>query len=293
MGWLFKSTLICALAKQIFGHRIKIVWNIRYSSFPNSDVKSRLIVQILKIFSSTVEAIVYNSFVGRRHHESLGYKNKNSIVIGNGFDIEKYQPQPHLKQEFLMNKELEKNSFIFGMVARYDKLKNQKNFILAALEFLDNIKETKGPIYFVFAGKEMNWQNQELIKILDGHPKSYRFLFLDAQNRTQFLYPCFDINCLYSLTEGFPNVIGESMCCGIPSIASDVGDVKRLMENSGWLVSLDSKSELITAFTKAYYANTSDLRELGEQARKNICENYSIEKITNDYIHLFEMIIGK
>ena len=40
-----------------------------------------------------------------------------------------------------------------------------------------------------------------------------------------------DINCLTSNTESLPNIILESMSYGIPSISTNVGDVKKIMMN--------------------------------------------------------------
>lgn len=40
-----------------------------------------------------------------------------------------------------------------------------------------------------------------------------------------------DLLCMTSITEGSPQIIKEAMCCGLPIVTSNVGDVKTLLKN--------------------------------------------------------------
>ncbi|MCB9026626.1 MAG: glycosyltransferase [Bdellovibrionaceae bacterium] len=283
MGWLFHGCFLSAFVKLIFGFKTKVIWNIRYSEFPKSNFRNILIVRVLKIISHLVDGIIYNSYAGKKVHEDMGYNPKNSKVIYNGFNLDLFTSNVNTQIQFKKDHQLPENSFLFGMVGRFDKLKNQIQFINYAKEFLSSIKEENRNIYFVFIGKNMDKTNKVIQNLLIDFEFENRFILLGEQKNLQKFYPCFDVHCLYSTTEGFPNVIGESMACEVPCIASDVGDVKRIIGDTGWVVPINDKNQLFFAFNQAYEANLETRKELGQQARQKIIDNYSLRNVIQEY----------
>ncbi|MBN9519680.1 glycosyltransferase [bacterium] len=57
-----------------------------------------------------------------------------------------------------------------------------------------------------------------------------RFVGACAQDRLPDLYRAADVTVLPSHSEGLPNVLRESVCCGTPFVASDVGGVSEIAE---------------------------------------------------------------
>ncbi len=79
----------------------------------------------------------------------------------------------------------------------------------------------------------------EMLRTLAGNSDRIRFLgWVSDKARLANLYNVAEVLLLPSMSEGFPTVVGESMACGTPLIASAVGGVPELVEPgvTGWLL---------------------------------------------------------
>lgn len=104
---------------------------------------------------------------------------------------------------------------------------------------------------------------------------------------TQFLHMT-DIFILPSLQEGMPNALLEAMACGLPSIASRIGGVVDVITDgkSGILFEPGDAAGLASAMLTLI--KDAGLRQrLGEEARKNMVERFSIDSIAAEYIKLY------
>ena len=97
----------------------------------------------------------------------------------------------------------------------------------------------------------------------------------------------FDLLCLSSKAEGFPNVIGEAMATGIPCVTTDVGDAKDIVGKTGWVVPPNDPISLANCMDSALKNSKGQLEKYGNIARKKIINNFSIEGVKNQYISLY------
>jgi glycosyltransferase involved in cell wall biosynthesis len=74
-----------------------------------------------------------------------------------------------------------------------------------------------------------------------------------AHERLALWYGAADVFCLASVREGCPNVVLESLACGTPVVATDVGSVAEVVTNgeNGFLVRVDAGDELTFALDRA------------------------------------------
>ena len=80
----------------------------------------------------------------------------------------------------------------------------------------------------------MTPENGELKSNIERFNLGGRVHLLGERGDIPTLMPGFDFLCLSSVFgEGFSNVIGEGMACGVPCVATDVGDSKHIVEKQG------------------------------------------------------------
>jgi glycosyltransferase involved in cell wall biosynthesis len=102
-----------------------------------------------------------------------------------------------------------------------------------------------------------------------------------------------DIFVLPSLQEGMPNSLLEAMSFGLPVIASGIGGAVDLVEDgrTGILFEPGDVSGLSSAMLNLLNDPESGLR-LGVEARKRILADFSIDRIAEQYMKLYSVVIG-
>lgn len=100
-----------------------------------------------------------------------------------------------------------------------------------------------------------------------------------------------DIFALSSNTEGQPLSLIEAIASGLPVVATDVGGVRDIVQNtkSGWLCPPNNTDAFLAAMQSAI--TCSERRELAERARRLAAERYSAERMARDYERLYQELL--
>ena len=103
-------------------------------------------------------------------------------------------------------------------------------------------------------------------------------------------YNASDLFILPSLAENLPNVVIESICCGTPVVAFNVGGIPDLIDNTvnGFLVEKGNTNELLSTLKKAL-SMTWDRRKISKAAH----DKYNLKKQVAEYVSLFEKLVKK
>jgi glycosyltransferase involved in cell wall biosynthesis len=168
------------------------------------------------------------------------------------------------------------------MVARFDPFKDHATFFSAARMLLRRVPN----VVFVLAGKGLTPANPWVVAQLDGELRP-RVRLLGEYSDPARLLTGLDIATLCSLTEGFPNSVGEAMSAELPCIATDVGDCRLLLGDASQLVPPRDPAAVAGAWLGLVLAGADVRRALGAAGRARIRENFSLGSAVDAYESLY------
>ena len=102
-----------------------------------------------------------------------------------------------------------------------------------------------------------------------------------------------DVATCASVGEGFPNVVGEAMACGVPCVVTDSGDCAQIIGESGRLVPANSAILMANAWGEILNSGPKVRSGLSLSARARIERKFSISKVVGEYEKLYREIAHK
>lgn len=177
------------------------------------------------------------------------------------------------------------SEFWIGSAARLATPKNQVVFIDAARQISNTIPKTFR--FSIFGDGPLR---DELQKRIDDSRLSDCFLLHGFVKDIIPVIASFDLFILCSFHEGLPMALLEAMALGKPVICTAVGGIKEVISNynNGILIPSNDPGSLADAI-KLLYHNHRLRQTISDNARKHICQYFSIEKTTDTlldhYLH--------
>lgn len=268
------SNLFSLLASSFL--KIPVIWGFRSSGIDIARLSlfSKIYFYLQRFLSSKAAAIICNSSDAISFYKNAKYNMEKAKIIYNGIDTTKFYP----KQSNALKSSLKipKDSFIFGIAARMDKVKDYPLLAKGAKEIL--AKNQK--VFFIAIGKI----NEEILKeceIILGEFKK-RFLFLGIQKDTPMFYSLFDCILSTSYTESFSNSIAEAMACECIPLVSDAGEsriIANFKQNYPYCFPKKDLESFCQGLDSILALPKDSLQTLKKQARDHILRNFSAQKM--------------
>ena len=268
-GWMYHGNLAAALAHRMsrgHAHR-KLYWNVR-ASVMDADRYGRIIGSNAWL-SRWPDLIVCNSQAGMDYHIKCGFSPYAKRVIPNGFNIEKFKPDPVARQEVRANLGIAPDAVVALLAARVDIMKDHPNF----LEAIHGIPDVQG----LLAG-----QDTEKLTL----PPNV--MALGLQRDISRLCAAADITiCSSAFGEGFSNSLAEGMSAGLVPVATNVGDAAKIVADTGCIVAPRDPQALSDAIKSEASRPLLERRARGLRARQRIVENFSLDRIVRIYGEIY------
>jgi glycosyltransferase involved in cell wall biosynthesis len=285
-SWLYHADLLALAASRSAPVR-RLVWNLRCTDMADLSPLAALSRQLLARTSALPDAVIVNSAAGKRFHQQLGYRPRRWEVMPNGFDTAQLRPDPERRAATRAALGIAPEAIVIGMAARWHPMKDHGSFLDAAAR----LAALRPEAAFVLAGPGIEGANRPLAEAVARRGLEGRIRLLGECRDMAALYPAFDISTLSSAWgEGFPNVLGEAMACGVPCVTTDTGDAADLVAGAGVAVPPGDPAALAAGWEKLAALGPAERRSLGERARAQIAARYELSDIVRRYEAFYEEI---
>jgi len=260
-----------------------VVWSVRSSDV---DLKqygyfARLCSKVEIFLSRFADRIVFNSSSGLDYGASKGMAAAKAEVVFNGIDTDAFFMNRPVGAD-LRDKWLGDGEFLIGIVARLDPMKDHETFLRA----VSIVSKTDIRYRFVCVGEGP--LEAELAKSSAELGVDDVLTWAGRRSDMMRVYNSLDLCVLSSISEGFPNVLGEAMACGVPCVTTDVGDAFQIVGSSGGVVAKGDPEALASSIMRF----AEQRRLLAQTVRSTVVENFSLAHMVSKTERLFRESIG-
>ncbi|HJW27349.1 MAG TPA: glycosyltransferase [Rhodocyclaceae bacterium] len=279
--WLYHADLVGGLVARLAGCRT-IVWNVRNTVIPwgaarwHVHVAARLCAMLSwwlprKILCCSTRAAAA--------HGKIGYRRQLFQILPNGFDADRFRPDPHARRNLCRELGIPDHCFVVGRIARFDPQKDYASFLAAAARLHSLLPDSR----FVLVGKGVDGENSEICADIERLGLGGVVFLLGHRDDMPALIAGLDLMVSSSIAEAFPNILGEAMAAGVPCVATDVGDSAELLGECGTIVPPGEPAALAEACLEMLRCDRGVLRDLGMRARARVSERYDLSEIARRY----------
>jgi glycosyltransferase involved in cell wall biosynthesis len=253
----------------------RLVFGVRSAAMEldNYDTLSGLTFRLEALLSRRVDLIIVNAQAGIADAVARGLPPDRIAVVANGIDTEAMRPDLEAGHAQRAAWGIDDRAFVIGMVARLDPMKDHRNFIAAAATFQHLYPDVR----FVCIGDGPATYRRELAALAQSHGLADRLLWAGEATDLRAVYGALDMATLSSAYgEAFPNVIGEAMACGVPVVATAVGDSAAIIGECGEVVPPRQPEALSAAWMRLRKRLERDGERLKGDVRSRIATHFDV-----------------
>ncbi len=289
-SWMYHADLLAGLAARFAGHP-PVVWNVRHGSVDVACIgrRTRWSVRAAGRLAPWLPArIVCCSRTAREVHIGLGYPEEQMVLIPNGFDLTRFQPDPQDGERVRAQLGIAPNAPVVGCIGRFDPVKDHRGFLQAAAHVA--VRHTDA--CFVLCGAGVDPENERIMKWVREFGLEQRCRLLGHRTDLERVYRALDVLVLSSYTEAFPNVVGEAMASGVPCVVTSVGDAPWLVGETGHVVPPRDPVALAVAIDAVIKLPAEGRIAVGDQSRTRIREHFGLDSMVARYEALYRELMG-
>lgn len=259
----------------------------------NVNAVSRFCIDMLERWSSLFcdKVLFVSRFDMQTYVASRVVSAAKAFLIGNGIDLERFDPSRYAPEVVLDKKKelgISQDAFVVGMVARLVADKGCVEFFETAKRLL---AKTKKKIVFLIATLSYMRDDSLSENIVLQHGLRDNVIVLKDRNDMPSLYMAMDVLIHPSWREGFPRVLMEASAMGVPCVASDIPGNRNVIDDkvTGVLFEVRNAESLHHA-CRWSIEHEAELKVMAKRAQKKAREEFDqrimFEKIDQVYHQL-------
>ncbi len=228
--------------------------------------------KVMAAMLKRVNGVMSNAHsVAARVEQRSGYKRERIKIIPNGVSAPDKQALELGRKQVRRELGIQSDQVVFGSVGR---LAHVKGFDIAVRAFVE-LSDSGPSCHLLLVG---DGSERETIEKLLPDERRQRVHFVGHQSDTWPYLAAMDVYFNSSRSEGMSQSVVEAMACGLPIIATDVGDSRTLVvgadDECGVVVEPESVDAIRNAMVNLS-EDTSIREQLGVAAKRNHNRSYS------------------
>ena len=291
--WMHHADFVGGLAARIAGTG-QVVWGIHSRDIfrwpGDSGAKFALFKTALRLASRRVpQRIVSCSQTAIADHEAMGFPRAKMNFIANGICTRRFQPSAEAGARARESLGIPAAAPVIGFAGRFHPVKNLPLFFQAAAL----LQREQPDAHFVLSGGKAADLEPTARAAFEALPHRERVHFAAFNTAIESLYPAFTLFTLCSNSEALPMTLLEAMACGVPCVATDVGDCARVIADTGLVVPAGDAAALAASWKKMLGLDAATREALARQARERVVQHFSLTHAADEYQRLYRELIGQ
>jgi len=287
-GYLPAANLLCVALKP-FLPETRVIWGVRASILDWGQYHwlDRIMFQLQRVLTRFTDLIIVNSHAGRDYHVAHGFPPDKMVVIPNGIDTDVFCPNEEGRKRVRAEWRVTKSEKLIGLVGRLDPMKDHATFLRAAALLARNHEGLR----FVCVGDGPRDYRRELLELAWRLGLTDQIIWEGWRDDMPSVHNALDIVTCCSYGEGFPNVIGEAMACALPCVVTNVGDLARIVGDTGVVVPPRNPQALAEGWKLMLARLAAEGPGLGERARLRIIVEFGRDRLVKKTSEVLESVL--
>jgi len=252
----------------------------------NNDCSSTIFARKINLYKDFNPSIITCSkWLAGEAEKSILLGDKDIRSIPNPIDIKLFKPTDKRKARERFGISPQKIQILFATMTLKEERKGFEYFKYSLIELAKRDKTYKDKIELVVMGAADKSSN-------DKFPFSVKYIGrLDDDKSIVDCYNSADIFAAPSLQDNLPNTVMESLSCGIPVVAFNIGGMPEMVAHkmNGYLAQEKSVEDFANGL-EFLVKEKDNLNEFSKSAREVVLNSFTEEIVTKKYIELYKSL---